>query len=120
MWRQREPLGIFVKIAPTADVAGTGKEKVDRTVEFVGPFSSVRNGAALRVDQDDRTRPDHRVECFIQLPDDAPAVVAGQVVLGRKKCRVIGSRVNGNAFGKPQPGVILERAISQKKRGIGA
>lgn len=84
MWNQREPLGLVVELTPPADVTRVGKEEVDRAIEFVGPFSSVRDGAPLRIDQNDGAGWEHRAECLVQPPNDASPIMAGQVVFWRK------------------------------------
>jgi hypothetical protein len=50
MWNQSQPFRILVKLAPAANITCMGEEEVDRTIEFVCPFSTMRDGAALSID----------------------------------------------------------------------
>lgn len=53
MGNQAQPFEVPVKLTPTANVAGMGKQEIDWSVEFVGPLSAVSDGPSMSIDQDD-------------------------------------------------------------------
>jgi hypothetical protein len=50
MGDQGQPIPVLVEIAPAADIAGVGQEKVDWAIEFVCPLSAMGDGAPLGID----------------------------------------------------------------------
>jgi len=115
---RRQPFSGLVEFTPGAHTLRVRHEEVDGTVKLVCPFPAMRDGAPLRIDKDECSRPNHGFHCLISEPDDAAPVMAWHVVLSGKQRCLIGNRTGGGAVWKPAPRMLFEWAACQQERRI--
>ena len=76
MWNQSQPFCLLIEVAPTAHITSVGEEEIDWAIELVRPLPTVRDGASLRVDEQEASGSNHWIKGIV-LTENAIAIMAG-------------------------------------------